>query len=37
MLDVILDCFGTALLLGQAAWFMAVGQVEGQAGLPGRL
>jgi hypothetical protein len=28
MLDVILDCFGMLVLLGQAAWFLAKGQIE---------
>jgi hypothetical protein len=28
MLDVILDCFGALLLLGQAGWFLAKGQIE---------
>ena len=28
MLDVILDCFGALLLLGQAAWFLAKGRIE---------
>lgn len=28
MLDVILDCFGALLLLGQAAWFLAKGHIE---------
>ena len=28
MLDVILDCFGLLLLFGQAAVFLATGQIE---------
>jgi hypothetical protein len=28
MLDVVLDCFGALLLLGQAALFLAKGQIE---------
>jgi hypothetical protein len=28
MLDVILDCFGVLLLFGQAALFLATGQIE---------
>jgi hypothetical protein len=28
VLDVILDCFGLLLLFGQAAWFLAEGQIE---------
>jgi len=28
MLDVILDCFGALLLFGQAALFLAKGQIE---------
>ena len=28
MLDVILDCFGVVLLFGQAAWFLAKGQIK---------
>jgi hypothetical protein len=28
MLDVILDCFGVLLLFGQAAMFLAKGQIE---------
>ena len=27
MLDVILDGFGALLLIGQAAWFLAKGQI----------
>jgi hypothetical protein len=28
MLDVILDCFGALVLFGQAALFLAKGQIE---------
>ena len=28
MLDIILDCLGAALLFGQAALFLATGQIE---------
>jgi hypothetical protein len=28
MLDVILDSFGALLLLGQAAWILAKGEIE---------
>jgi hypothetical protein len=28
MLDLILDCFGVLVLFGQAAWFLAKGQIE---------
>lgn len=28
MLDIILDCLGAALLLGQAALFLVSGQIE---------
>jgi hypothetical protein len=28
MLDVMLDCFGVLSLLGQAALFLATGQIE---------
>lgn len=28
MLDIILDCFGALLLFGQAALFLAIGQIE---------
>jgi hypothetical protein len=28
MLDVILDCFGALLLLGQAVWILAKGEIE---------
>jgi len=28
MLDVILDCCGALLLLGQAAWVLARGQIQ---------
>jgi len=27
MLDVILDCFGALLFVGQAAWFLARGRI----------
>jgi len=28
MLDVILDCLGALLLLGQAVWILAKGEIE---------
>jgi hypothetical protein len=32
MLDVLLDCFGAVVLLGQAAYFLAFGQIEAPTG-----